>query len=300
MFHNVPESSIILTDVEILSPISPEDFARQSLSDPAPKRNRKRTAIVKDALLQFRDSYWRKHYVHSGFPSQTLFLDAFLTTLSAETKIKTLDDLKLALPDWTFAEELGPDALACIQEADLPWIEKHEAEKRNRATVKKAKTASEKPAKKMKEHDDRYHQRENKRIANGGKPRKKAGDWEVYSPPGDASKNPPSYSMPSTPHRSTPCGLPVPVGYYTCPTTPAYLFPLATPPTLGMQQASPIPYTPLPSFLPVTPIASSSRTTLHDSYPTPQSIRAVPQQSNHTLQYPSFYWKPDSRSADPM
>ncbi|KAI0687715.1 P-loop containing nucleoside triphosphate hydrolase protein, partial [Cytidiella melzeri] len=54
----------------------------------------------------------------SMFPSTTLLPDAVITTLASQAKIKTMDDLRLALPGWIFAEDLGPLALATVSETD--------------------------------------------------------------------------------------------------------------------------------------------------------------------------------------
>ncbi|KAI0683631.1 P-loop containing nucleoside triphosphate hydrolase protein, partial [Cytidiella melzeri] len=48
----------------------------------------------------------------------TLLPDDVLATLASEAKIRTMDDLNLALPGWTFASELGPGALSHIAELD--------------------------------------------------------------------------------------------------------------------------------------------------------------------------------------
>ncbi|KAI0703587.1 P-loop containing nucleoside triphosphate hydrolase protein [Cytidiella melzeri] len=98
-----------LTEVTILPPVGPDDFTQQQLLTEIPKRNRARAASVKTALLAFRDTYWRESDRQSGFLPATLLPDDVLATLASEAKIRTMDDLNLALPGWTFASELGPE-----------------------------------------------------------------------------------------------------------------------------------------------------------------------------------------------
>ncbi|KAI0702346.1 P-loop containing nucleoside triphosphate hydrolase protein, partial [Cytidiella melzeri] len=59
---------------------------------------------VKMALLDLRVKFRRDIYKDSMFPSTTLLPDAVITTLASQAKIKTMDDLRLALPGWIFAE----------------------------------------------------------------------------------------------------------------------------------------------------------------------------------------------------
>ncbi|KAI0686304.1 hypothetical protein BC835DRAFT_1309588 [Cytidiella melzeri] len=224
-----------LTEVTILPPVGPDDFTQQQLLTEIPKRNHARAASVKTALLAFRDTYWRKSDRQSGFLPATLLPDDVLATLASEAKIKTMDDLNLALPGWTFALELGPGALSHIAELDADWLKKNKSGIQLRAAGRKAETICMKPITEEKERECRAGERKVKHFAKGGKPHKQPGEVQTTTLSPAYPANPMGAStlvlQSSTIHTpATPVYLPP-----DAPATPVYLPPAAQP-------ASPFPF----------------------------------------------------------
>lgn len=302
---------------------------------PIKRRVKDRLKLVKKALLILRYKFWKENYGDTMFTELSILPDSILASLAAEAKIRTMEDLAVALPNWDFAEELGPSALETIARVDGKWISQNEAEKLERANARK----EESKRKKQKREDAARLLREN---ISAQKKAEARNNWTAYGP---------SLSVPATPVRSvTPvhAALPTPPqypAYQTSPQTPVHAhyqgihyaggsFPHAAmpPPPLGMPPpplmpppppfpqyyasgSSPVVQTPVgyyyahpvPMYYPTTPVRTPARppsapafnvpsTPAFHVYPTPPFTPAASTSRLPQANTPSFHAYPGSSS----
>ncbi|KAI0085962.1 P-loop containing nucleoside triphosphate hydrolase protein [Irpex rosettiformis] len=111
------------------------------------RRTNERLKNIKTVLVALREEAWRKDYTGTMLMPVNLLPDDLLSTLASEAKVRTMNDIKQAVPSWIFAEELGPLALTRIEKADSAWLKVNDSVKKQRADARKAETARKKPAK---------------------------------------------------------------------------------------------------------------------------------------------------------
>jgi hypothetical protein len=113
-------ASLDINNVTFTSLIDPSQFSSQAKRRPADRLN-----AVKSSLYALRNKFWKEKYSDTVFPPAALLSDTMISTLASEAKVKTMDDLRLLLPRWIFADELGPLALETIKETDSNWQAEH-------------------------------------------------------------------------------------------------------------------------------------------------------------------------------
>lgn len=89
-----------------------------------------------DALRLWRHAHWWRNYKDCAWGEEALMSDKIVKTLASRTGIKTLEDLKQLVPDWTLADALGQDVLDIIQINDQTWADidqEKKARKRQRS-----------------------------------------------------------------------------------------------------------------------------------------------------------------------
>ncbi len=111
---------------------------------PLKNRVKDRYKNVKKALETLRYKFWRENYGDTMFTAMAMLPDNILNALASQTKIKTMADLEVALPDWDFAEEMGQVVLDKIAQVDGEWVAQNEAEKAARAEAKRLESAEKK------------------------------------------------------------------------------------------------------------------------------------------------------------
>jgi hypothetical protein len=99
------------------SPPPPPQYS----NDSKPRQKTWQKAVF-DKLRSWRFEKWTRDYKHVSFPPQSLISDKMLKILATHTRIKTMDDLNIALPNWGWAEDFGPALLAYIKEVDSDWL----------------------------------------------------------------------------------------------------------------------------------------------------------------------------------
>lgn len=156
--ENETELLLLLTRMKNRKPPPPPPV----YSNDAKRRWKDRRKTVLDDLKAWRLEYWLEEFQPVIFPPETLLSDRMATTLAKNACIKTMDDLRTALPDWGWLDDLGPTVLSRIEATDTIWLANRAQEIEQRKQERKAKTeadrvqrAAEKAAKRLEEYGER-------------------------------------------------------------------------------------------------------------------------------------------------
>lgn len=86
-------------------------------------RRTERRKFVLDDLRTFRYRHWLNHHSRCSWGPESLIPDKTMGFLATNGGLRTMDDLKTALPDWAFRDSIGAMVLARMEEADDRWYE---------------------------------------------------------------------------------------------------------------------------------------------------------------------------------
>lgn len=85
------------------------------------RRTERREFVLND-LKTFRYKYWLSHHSRCAWGPESLIPDKTAAFLATNGGIRTIEDLKIALPDWGFCDDIGKLVLARMDEADDRWF----------------------------------------------------------------------------------------------------------------------------------------------------------------------------------
>lgn len=84
-------------------------------------RRTERRKFVLDDLRTFRYRHWITHHSRCSWGPESLIPDKTMAFLATNGGLRTMDDLRTALPDWGFRESIGEKVLARMEDADDRW-----------------------------------------------------------------------------------------------------------------------------------------------------------------------------------
>ena len=77
-----------------------------------------------------------------SIPAHFGFRDTLPLMFTQGTMIKTVEDIKQALPKWFWVRRYGEDILECIRTRDGAWLAQHEAAIQQRKDARKAESVA--------------------------------------------------------------------------------------------------------------------------------------------------------------
>jgi hypothetical protein len=111
------------------------------------QRRGDRLQHCRKVIERWRSQCWHQHYEGSAWGPRALMSDPIVTKLATHTHIKTLENLRMEVPEWDFALRHGTDVLAIIRDADSRYKQQNlrENSQTNRRTEKQKSNPKPRP-----------------------------------------------------------------------------------------------------------------------------------------------------------
>ncbi len=142
----------LITRIESRPPPPPP----QPYSSDAKRRWKDRRKAILEDLKVWRLEVWSEKFPYAIFPPEVLLSDSMAANLATNACIKSLDDLQIAYPYWSWLGKLGTLLLLRIEATDTAWlanraqeIEVRKRERMEKAAAERALKAAETEAKRI-------------------------------------------------------------------------------------------------------------------------------------------------------